>query len=568
MSLTPQEQALIKQLIQDINWIKKRLTVQETVEQAPGTVPINTGDISNDAITNAKLRNSGALSVIGRSANSTGDPADISATAASDSVLRESSSVLGFGTIATGGIANDAISNAKLANMAANTMKSNITGGSADPADNDIATVLAQYIHAATSKATPVDNDELPLIDSAASNVLKKLTWANLKATLKTYLDTLYGLLAGANTWTNNNAFNSTATSGTAVSVTRNLTATSTDSPVVSILQDHTGDDQPALKVEQDGTGDILQLLDGANSVFTVADGGNVHIGLADVTSGQALSISGAAQQIIRNAASTFGAAIQLVKNRNATVGSHTVVNSGDELGKIQFFGSDGDSYENGATITAYVDGTPGSSDMPGRIEFQVSPDGSATVATALTIFNDKKIVTGGLSSVGASQIGVKAGSSTNDAAVGGDLYINSTAVGNVGTGDDDLMTYTVPANSLSTNNMRLTFEGWGTFGANGNSKTVKVKFGSDSFTVINGSINNNGKWYIRGHIIRTGATTQDVFISASDSSINGGAPAFTISTAARTLSSANDLKLTGTGTADNDISQEGFIVSWGDNNT
>lgn len=46
------------------------------------------------------------------------------------------------------------------------------------------ATSVASIIHAATSKATPVDADELALIDSAASNVLKKLTWANLKTTL------------------------------------------------------------------------------------------------------------------------------------------------------------------------------------------------------------------------------------------------------------------------------------------------------------------------------------------------------------------------------------------------
>jgi hypothetical protein len=58
-------------------------------------------------------------------------------------------------------------------------------------------TVIAPGTHAATSKATPVDADELPLVDSAASNVLKKLTWANLKATLKTYFDTLYAA-AGA----------------------------------------------------------------------------------------------------------------------------------------------------------------------------------------------------------------------------------------------------------------------------------------------------------------------------------------------------------------------------------
>jgi hypothetical protein len=54
-------------------------------------------------------------------------------------------------------------------------------------------TVIAPGTHAATSKATPVDADEMPIVDSAASYVLKKLTWANAKATLKTYFDTLYG---------------------------------------------------------------------------------------------------------------------------------------------------------------------------------------------------------------------------------------------------------------------------------------------------------------------------------------------------------------------------------------
>ena len=35
-----------------------------------------------------------------------------------------------------------------------------------------------------TSKTTPVDADSLPIVDSAASNVLKRLTWANLKAAI------------------------------------------------------------------------------------------------------------------------------------------------------------------------------------------------------------------------------------------------------------------------------------------------------------------------------------------------------------------------------------------------
>lgn len=44
---------------------------------------------------------------------------------------------------------------------------------------------IATLTHAAVSKATPVDVDELPLIDSAASWGLKRLTWANLKTALQ-----------------------------------------------------------------------------------------------------------------------------------------------------------------------------------------------------------------------------------------------------------------------------------------------------------------------------------------------------------------------------------------------
>ena len=52
--------------------------------------------------------------------------------------------------------------------------------------------ITAPIIAASTSKTTPVDADVLPILDSVASNILKKVTWANVKATLKTYFDTLY----------------------------------------------------------------------------------------------------------------------------------------------------------------------------------------------------------------------------------------------------------------------------------------------------------------------------------------------------------------------------------------
>jgi hypothetical protein len=69
--------------------------------------------IVDKAVTDAKLRDSAALSVIGRSANSLGVPADIAA--GSDGfVLRRSGTTLGFGQIALGGIPDDLLTAAKM----------------------------------------------------------------------------------------------------------------------------------------------------------------------------------------------------------------------------------------------------------------------------------------------------------------------------------------------------------------------------------------------------------------------------------------------------------------------
>lgn len=58
--------------------------------------------------------------------------------------------------------------------------------------DKDGTVAMTSDINDAVSKTTPVDADLLGLVDSAAGNVLKRLSWANLKTTLKAYFDTLY----------------------------------------------------------------------------------------------------------------------------------------------------------------------------------------------------------------------------------------------------------------------------------------------------------------------------------------------------------------------------------------
>lgn len=125
--------------------------------------------------------------------------ADITVTAAAGTLTGSTlasgvttSSLTSVGTLAnltvTAAIAGSVTGNAGTATTFQTAR--NIDGQSFNGSAN--ITVIAPGTHAASSKVTPVDDDEIPLADSAASFVLKKLTWANQKATLKTYFDTLY----------------------------------------------------------------------------------------------------------------------------------------------------------------------------------------------------------------------------------------------------------------------------------------------------------------------------------------------------------------------------------------
>jgi hypothetical protein len=82
---------------------------------------VTTGKVADNAVTDAKIRDSAALSVIGRSANSTGDPADIAASSDGE-VLRRSGTALGFGTLASTAFADNTISPARLTNASGATV--------------------------------------------------------------------------------------------------------------------------------------------------------------------------------------------------------------------------------------------------------------------------------------------------------------------------------------------------------------------------------------------------------------------------------------------------------------
>ena len=89
-----------------------------------------------------------------------------------------------------------------------------------------------------------------------------------------------------------------------------------------------------------------------------------------------------------RDSATTFGGSTSFIHQRG-TIASPSVVNSGDTLGMIQTTAYDGTAYLDGARILFQVDGTPGDDDMPTRIVFQTTADGTAgTLTEAMRIGN------------------------------------------------------------------------------------------------------------------------------------------------------------------------------------
>lgn len=139
-------------------------------------------------------------------------------------------------------------------------------------------------------------------------------------------------------------------------------------------------------------------------------------------------------------------------------------------------------------------------------------------------------------------------------------LISNTTPVGNVGAGEDDLISYTLQPNVLAKDGYNIEIKAWGTFAANGNNKTVKLKFGSAVLYDTTALAANNGSWMITGVVTRTGAATQQAITSMMSSNATvGNSVTYIVPT--ETLSATIIIKCTGTATANDDIIQKGLLV-------
>ena len=138
-------------------------------------------------------------------------------------------------------------------------------------------------------------------------------------------------------------------------------------------------------------------------------------------------------------------------------------------------------------------------------------------------------------------------------------LISNFTAVGNVGAGEDNLMSNVLPANSLAYAGQTVRVTAFGFTAANANNKTIKVYFGSTNVLSTGAVAFNNVGWSVQMYIIRSNSTNQKVnaTLCANGSSIYNG----NLFTTSELMTGDITIKLTGEATADNDIVQAGMFI-------
>jgi hypothetical protein len=167
-----------------------------------------------------------------------------------------------------------------------------------------------------------------------------------------------------------------------------------------------------------------------------------------------------------------------------------------------------------------------------------------------------------------SSQPVFTAGTGSGSAQVSGVINVNTTSVGNVGGGTDDLITYSLPANTLSANGKALRITAGGTYNDTTSAGTLQITllFGGTTLATMTGpAAAVAGHWRVQAEVIRTGAATQ-IGMSAITARPTTAATAQSVVTTAtapgETLSGAVTIRCQAVaGVNNNDIVQTFLLV-------
>ena len=107
-----------------------------------------------------------------------------------------------------------------------------------------------------------------------------------------------------------------------------------------------------------------------------------LNVGATSAATTEIQNSSGFNLSLISTINSSGAGGIAIGKARDGSI-----VQNGDDLGSIVFAGHDGTDFQTrGASISAQVNGTPGSNDMPGRLVFSTTADGASSPTARLYI--------------------------------------------------------------------------------------------------------------------------------------------------------------------------------------
>lgn len=214
------------------------------------------------------------------------------------------------------------------------------------------------------------------------------------------------------------------------------------------------------------------------------------------------------------NGASNPGSLI-LGHSKSATIGTNALVDDGDALGGIYFNGDGGAGFRRAAYIQVNVDAAPGTNDMPGRLVFATSADGSATPAERMRIGSTGNV------GIGTASAGAKLTIAPGGAAatvVAG----RSIAYGSLVTPISGRSAYTVQGtNSYLTTDSNAAFgfvHPWDAADATAGYKVFRITTGTESGASDTAATTMTDRYYVRkdggayfGSNVGIGTTAPDV---------------------------------------------------------
>jgi len=325
----------------------------------------------------------------------------------------------------------------------------------------------------------------------------------------------------------------------------------------MTVLSSGTNED---LLINGKGTGKVVSTKNGSIAIGTLVGGTYLGIGRNASVSGLNINGSGvdsdsAAQLNLNGTALLIDTAIQVAWS-NTSITQVAVVGFAKLASGVV-------RVSNGSTGAGQF--VVGSSTASTSYQFLSDSQSTTRTAGAFTMPNGSSVptiqgITNSIQSFafnpsGKIQGGMNIPTTNQQTAMIGNAKSDVSTIGNVGVGEDNLLSFVIQANVLANNGDYFECDAFGEFAANANNKTLKCKFGTATIFNTGAVAFNTANWRLNVKILRTGSSAQKCI--ATFWSNDATTPFLQeINTTAISLASNQTVQFTGEATANDDITQ------------